>query len=237
MTPGWYPDPYSDGWLRWWDGAAWTSHTAQVAPPPGTFYRADPHSDLAGEQRAARRAMVTVVVSAVLSAGSAVALAFDRSNQVGDAGHLSTAATTASVLVTFATLGLEVFFMIWLYRAAGLARKAGLFARRDPVWAILGFIVPVVNLWFPYQVARDCLQAGDPRRRLSARWWTWYLISACFGAAAGSVGSVSRTGALIAAAVAVVGYVLSVLYVRRMIAAIGDAHTDLIRTLSDVAAR
>ena len=47
----------------------------------------------------------------------------------------------------------------------------------------------------------------------------------------------SRTGALIAAAVAVVGYVLSALYARRMIAAIGDAHTDLVRTLSDVPAR
>jgi hypothetical protein len=237
VNPGWYPDPYSHGWLRWWDGTAWTSSTAPMEPPAGGLYRADPDEDLAGERRAARRAMITVVVTAVLAAGSAVVFALVRTQRIADGTNLSPAAKTASFLITIATLGLEVFFMIWLYRAAGLARKAGLPARRDPVWAILGFFIPVVNFWFPYQVARDCLPYGDPRRRLSARWWTWYLISAAFGAAAGGVGIVSRTGALIAAAIAVVGYVLSAWYTRRMITAIGDAHTDLVRTFNDVTAR
>jgi hypothetical protein len=237
VNPGWYPDPYSHGWLRWWDGTAWTSFTAPIGSPPGAFYRADPHEDLAAEQRAGRRAMITVIVTAVLAAGSAVVFAVVRTDRIVDGTNLSPAAATASFLIAVATLGLQVFFMIWLYRAAALAGKAGLPARRDPVWAILGFFIPVVNFWFPYQVARDCLPYGDPRRRLSARWWTWYLISACFGAAAGGVGSVSRTGALIAAAVAVAGYGLSAWYARRMITAIGDAHTQLVRTFSDVAAR
>ena len=73
------------------------------------------------------------------------------------------------MLITLAVLGLEVFFMIWLYRAAGLARKAGLSARRDPVWAILGFIVPVVNFWFPYQVARDSPARPATRGAASVR--------------------------------------------------------------------
>jgi len=30
MAPGWYPDPFSAGYLRWWDGKAWGSAT-QVA--------------------------------------------------------------------------------------------------------------------------------------------------------------------------------------------------------------
>jgi len=28
MSPGWYDDPYSYGWLRYWDGGSWTRDTA-----------------------------------------------------------------------------------------------------------------------------------------------------------------------------------------------------------------
>ena len=33
--PSWYPDPWEPGTVRWWDGHAWTEHTARpaVAPP------------------------------------------------------------------------------------------------------------------------------------------------------------------------------------------------------------
>jgi uncharacterized RDD family membrane protein YckC len=31
MAPGWYPDPFSVGYVRYWDGQAWSSQT-QVAP-------------------------------------------------------------------------------------------------------------------------------------------------------------------------------------------------------------
>lgn len=36
MAPGWYPDPFSAGYLRWWDGKAWGSATqvAQRADAP-----------------------------------------------------------------------------------------------------------------------------------------------------------------------------------------------------------
>ena len=36
MAPGWYPDPFSSGYVRWWDGKAWSSATqvAQRADAP-----------------------------------------------------------------------------------------------------------------------------------------------------------------------------------------------------------
>lgn len=34
--PGWHPDPHQPGFLRYWDGLAWTSHTSPAPSPPGT---------------------------------------------------------------------------------------------------------------------------------------------------------------------------------------------------------
>jgi hypothetical protein len=240
MHPGWYPDPYSNGYLRWWDGAQWTPHTAPLQL--AAYEPADPQQDLASEQRAAGRASVAVVAAGLIGVVNAVLFATvlgDRYRDYIDGvrdfddGMRSTLPQPPGVgwtwLVVLLGLGLLVLFMIWLYRAAKLARKAYLPAKRDPVWAVLGFIVPVVNLWFPYQVARDTLAPGDPRRSIAARWWTWYLVSAIGGGVVGFVSVFSEGAGVLLAVADAVAYLVTAAYARKLIGAVGDAHRELVR--------
>lgn len=56
--------------------------------------------------------------------------------------------------------------------------RSGAAARLSPVWAILGWIVPVVNIWFPYWVLRDCFPPHETNKRdLVLRWWLLQIFS------------------------------------------------------------
>jgi len=60
-TPaGWFPDPWNNAAVRFWDGRAWTSHTAWPGPAP-----VPPHPTL--PIRAAWGAIVTLLVSVIAS--------------------------------------------------------------------------------------------------------------------------------------------------------------------------
>lgn len=47
--------------------------------------------------------------------------------------------------------------------------------RRSPYWAVLGWVVPVVNLWFPYQVVADASRGVGSRVRTFWPWWIAWL--------------------------------------------------------------
>ena len=62
-------------------------------------------------------------------------------------------------------------------RGAGLTAGTG---RHRPA-ARLGprpkcFLVPVINLWWPYQSTRDLLPAGHPDRPLVLRWFLLWVV-------------------------------------------------------------
>jgi hypothetical protein len=94
-------------------------------------------------------------------------------------------------------VGLSILFVVWFYRARINAERHGYPQRRARGWAFWGWIVPIVNIWFPFQIMGDIWRAGlpaDQRREtawLPALWWTCWLLSGLgiFGAGAMSVNS------------------------------------------------
>lgn len=93
--------------------------------------------------------------------------------------------------------GLSILFVVWFYRARINAERHGYQQRRARGWAFWGWIVPIVNLWFPFQIMGDIWRAGLPaeQRRetawLPALWWTCWLLSGLgiYGAGSMSVNS------------------------------------------------
>jgi hypothetical protein len=85
------------------------------------------------------------------------------------------------VLGQVAALGLlvaGVMFLLWFYRAAAISAASGIPARRRPVWAVVSFLIPIINWWFPYQSACDLFPEGHPARRLVLRWWVLWITIA-----------------------------------------------------------
>lgn len=134
-------------------------------------------------------------------------------------------------LVDVVLLVVGVFFLIWFYKAALVAQRAGLPARRSPGWAIGGFIIPIVNLWFPYQSAVDMFPADHPGRALVKRWWALWIG---MGVVALIMYAAAFFSIIVAIVLALVGGALAILAAmaaRAMIAEIGRVHADLIHWL------
>ena len=244
MHPGWYPDPFAPYGVRWWDGTQWTAWTA---PGAAAFASAaNPEDDVAAEEAIARWARIGLAVGAVISIAALLASAVLSHRMLRDLVHqIRVASNNADNPGTIprlhvdvrgvlffdglglVQLGLQVLLMIWLYRAATFARRAGIPARRDPVWAWAGFLVPVVNFWFPYQVAADTTPGDSPARRLARRWWICWLAQAVVSVVLSVVSYFSVTAALGCACVGAVLAVASAVYGRAMITEVGAVHRQI----------
>ena len=78
-----------------------------------------------------------------------------------------------------------IAFMTWLYRSRANLRAFGTrHLRYSRNWAVFGFLIPVVNLFRPYQVTREVWQASDPNNTNPFDWKeieTPHLIRAWWG--------------------------------------------------------
>jgi hypothetical protein len=93
-----------------------------------------------------------------------------------------------------------VMFVVWFYRARVNAEGHGWPQRQSRVWTITAWFVPLVNLWFPFQIMADIWRAGLPtearanRAILPGIWWTCLLAFFLSSAATGSANQVWYAG-------------------------------------------
>ncbi|MES9520321.1 DUF4328 domain-containing protein [Streptomyces capoamus] len=96
-----------------------------------------------------------------------------------DSYHLVTSLGGAAALVC------AVLFLSWVVR---LRDNARLLSGRAPkyagLWVYAGWIVPVVNLWFPRGIVADAFRGSAPERPLPASvnvWWGLWVLGMLSG--------------------------------------------------------
>lgn len=148
---------------------------------------------------------VVASVFIVLTAMAGVAVAWAAGNVHGVVrGYYDDAAVTdadldsadglmslAGIVYTGVAIGAAIAFIVWLWRARQNAERIsdGQHTRARG-WAIGAWFVPIVNLWFPYQVVRDVWRASNPETRetggelshvrrsgLLPLWWLAWLVA------------------------------------------------------------
>ena len=76
-----------------------------------------------------------------------------------------------------------ILFVVW-FRRARINAEWFMRQRRARGWAFWGWIIPIVNFWFPFQIMGDIWRAALPPRQrartawLPVIWWTSWLLAA-----------------------------------------------------------
>jgi hypothetical protein len=150
-----------------------------------------------------------------------------------EAARSADRAVTAMNTVTLVLLLISgVMFVCWFSRARRNVEAWGpRFQRHSSGWAIGAWICPIVNLWYPFQIADDILNDSESRPTretapLLRTWWATYLISnlMLFGASRVSADTLNALSnrdivAVIALLVRTVALALAILVVGRITSA------------------
>lgn len=156
-------------------------------PAPGPYLRSP-----IGLGRAAV-ALLGLVIAVDLFAVYADLVLYDVTGDLMDGASAGAAAgrlddanslnTVAGGIQSGALIACAVVYLCWFVRVRA---NAGVFApdaqSMKPGWAIGGWFVPFVNLWYPRRITRDIWDASSPlgaRRSylLVNAWWTLWLLS------------------------------------------------------------
>ena len=72
-------------------------------------------------------------------------------------------------------LGFTALLIAWIYHAGDHAAAMGWPSVRGRTLGAFSILIPIVNLWWPYEAIRDAYPPGADRGPL-LRWWLSYLI-------------------------------------------------------------
>ncbi|MFS3130671.1 DUF4328 domain-containing protein [Nocardioides sp. Bht2] len=103
----------------------------------------------------------------------------DAAARGDDAADVLTAYEVVPLVGVIAQLIALILTCLWLYECR---RRVDLLApwvpqRRSTAWVWLAWLVPVVNLWFPYQVIRDVRRGSYPHQRIGSGLVGWWLAA------------------------------------------------------------
>jgi hypothetical protein len=206
---GWYPDPEAGGarW-RWWDGAQWAA--------PETTYQW-PWDDPAAEfERAVkfarwfRWAMVASALALAIVLGGVAFVFRDgvRLFSTDTQGSVSPSSQWQELqFLQYPLNGLflafTAMFVAWCAQIGKVAQLQQWPSRRNRVLGAFSILIPVVNLWWPYQAVRDAYPPGTAHPKL-LRWWICYLTLPLLSALDVLVSVVTGSGLALAASFVVI---------------------------------
>ena len=126
--------------------------------------------------------VVTLVqIGAALTASSAVEAFTQNTREASSPADVLTAYDVFVMMALPALLAAYIVTCLWLMQSWNLLdeRVPSSLRTRSKIWVWLGWWVPIVSLWFPYQVVRDIRKGsiGHPTgASILVGWWTFWLV-------------------------------------------------------------
>jgi membrane protease YdiL (CAAX protease family) len=156
VPAGWYPDPWRQAPMRWWDGGLWTSF---VAPRPGPV-GVDPAGGGARAAGAERKVLPLPAAGVAIASFAAVLVTIRLALGMGGAGAHPMAAVLAAVGLQYAAMGAICVWTCRRWADGDVVSDLGLaFRPADLGWAAIAWLVAVIGTARVIQVLQ---QLGVP---------------------------------------------------------------------------